>query len=160
MSKAKLVDCSGYVDEEAGELCDHDEVGSLPKRRDGLTPGCYVADRGGRTCSFEIRYKCYADWIRDLCRFALSAQWEHVCEHPRHYRGKPFVELIDFPYSSDGQTIGPKTSAKLRADFVAFASRAKKHFLKDEKLAWMWDIYCDFRSAFKLASNAGFVSFW
>lgn len=159
-SKANLVDCNGYIDEEAGELCDHDEVGPFSKRRDGLKPGCYVPGKGGRTFYFEIWYKDYSDWMQELCRFALSAEWKEVCEHPKRFRGKPFVELIDFPYSSDGQTIGTRTSAKLHADFSGFADKARRHYLKDQTLAWMWNVYRDLRKAFKLGSNGGFVSYW
>jgi len=37
------------------------------------------------------------------------------------------VELIDFP-DGVGPVIGPKTSAKLHGDFVAFATKARKHY--------------------------------
>jgi hypothetical protein len=160
ISKAKIVECNGYVDEEAEVLCDHDEVGSCPNRRDGLKPGCYVPGKGGRSFSLRIWYKDYGDWMRELCRFALGAEWEEVCEHPQRFRGKPFVELIDFPYSSDGQTIGARTSSKLHADFAGFAAKARRHFLKAPGLAWMWEVYRDFRKAFKIGSDGGFVSYW
>jgi len=51
-------------------------------------------------------------------------------------------------------------SAKLHGDFVAFARKARKHFTQTEELAWMWDVYRDFRKAFKIASDGGFVCYW
>jgi hypothetical protein len=190
VSKAKQVACIG------GDECDdtHWPVGRSVKRRDGLKPGCYVAGRGGRDTGFAINYNGYNEWRRELSILALGVLPEEVWEHPRRYRGKPFVALIDFP-DCGVFTIGPSTSAKLYADFIAFASQARKHFQskrvsatprsktqrgrrsksmglvvaevdahggvaqKTEDFAWMWDVYRDFRRAFKLASNDGFVSF-
>jgi hypothetical protein len=83
-----------------------------------------------------------------------------VCKKFRRYRGKPFIEFVDVMSASDGQTIGPKMSAKFHGDFVAFARKAKKHFTKTEELAWMWDVYRDFRKTFKIASDGGFVCYW
>jgi hypothetical protein len=160
ISKARRVDCNGFVDEAAEEGCDHDEVGHFPTLRDGLKPGCYVPGKGGRSYSFEVWYKDYSDWMRELCRFALGAEWEEVCKHPRRFRGKPFVELMHFPYTSDGQAIGPRSSAKLHADFARFAVKAREHFLKDPGRAWMADLYRAFRKALKLAGDGGFVSYW
>ena len=68
-------------------------------------------------------------------------------------------EFVDVMSASDGQAIGPKMSAKLHCDFVAFARKARKHFTRTEELAWMWDVYRDFRKAFKIASDGGFVCY-
>jgi hypothetical protein len=159
ISKATLVNCGG-VNNEAGEPCDHEEVGPMSRRQDGLKPGCYLPGMGGRTFSFEIGYKEYGAWMLQICRDALGAEWEEVCKHPRRYRGQPFLELIDIPYLSDGQTLGPRTSAKLHADVIGFAARARNHFLRPPDRAWMWEVYRDFRKAFKLGADAGFVSYW
>jgi hypothetical protein len=43
------------------------------------------------------------------------------------------VELIAFP-DTDGGAIGPITSAKLRVDFVNFASKAKRYYAKPDAL--------------------------
>ena len=126
ISRAKYVACRG--DEECDEK--HYGVGSYPKRRDGLKPGCYVVGKGGRSMGFGAgTYVGYNDWKRQLSRMALGVEPEEVWDAPRRFRGKPFVELIDFP-DGVGPIIGPKTSAKLYADFVAFASKARKHYLK------------------------------
>jgi hypothetical protein len=98
--------------------------------------------------------------MRELCRLVLGLEWEEVCRHPRRYRAKPFVELLDFSYTSEGQTIGPRTSAKLHADFVGFAANARKHYRKHPDLVWMWQVYKHFRRAFRLAANSGFVCYW
>ena len=69
----------------------------------------------------------YNAWRRHLSLLSLAVEPETVWEHPRRFRGKPFAELIDFPDAS-GTIIGPKTSAKLYADFLAFSSEAKKYY--------------------------------
>lgn len=200
ISKAVPIECEG------GDACDetHFTVGSYRKRRDDLKPGCYVKGKGGREFGFRAgSYTGYSDWKRELCLLVLGVLPEEVWENPRRFRGKPFVELIDFP-DGVGPVIGPKTSAKLHGDFVAFAAKAKKHYanptpleppptpttgtkrVKKSKeyeagldaakslaqtlggslatsgscdLGWMQEVYDDFRSAFKLASNGGFVLF-
>ena len=199
ISKATRVACWG--DEECDET--HYGVGSYRKRRDGVKPGCYIVGNAGRS-SFVVgvSYAGYSAWRRQLSLLSLGVEPEAVWEHPRRFRGKPFAELIDFP-DGVGPIIGPKTSAKLSADFVAFASKAQRHYQipsihvpaqrskrltakskrhvnraglssaeevakalgglmpapESEDRTWMWEIYRDFRRAFRLASNRGFVAF-
>ena len=124
ISKATRVACRG------GEECDetHYGVGSYRKRRDGVKPGCYIVGNGGRSRFVTyVPYAGYSAWRRQLSLLSLGVEPEEVWEHPRRFRGKPFAELIDFPDGA-GPIIGPKTSAKLYADFVAFASKAKRHY--------------------------------
>ena len=124
ISKAKLVACQG------GDKCpfSHYDVGVDRKRKDGLTPGCYIKGEGGRSCFVgDASYSAYNAWRRHLSLLSLAVEPETVWEHPRRFRGKPFAELIDFPDAS-GTVIGPKTSAKLYADFLAFSSKAKKYY--------------------------------
>ena len=124
LSNVKPVACTG------GDECDdtHWPVGQSRRRRDGMKPGCYVAGRGGKDTGFSIPYSGYNAWRRELCLIALAVEPEAVWEHPRRFHRKPFAELIDFP-DCGTFTIGPTTSAKLHADFVAFAAKARKHFL-------------------------------
>lgn len=160
ISRATFVDCNGFVDEEAGESCDHDEAAMFPLGREGLKPGCYVPGRGGRSFSFEIGYSAYAEWFDELYRLVYGMDANALCEKYRHHRGKPFIEFLDIPNLSEGDTIGLKTSTKLHGDFVAFAAKARKHFVQAENRAWMWDVYRVFRKAFKIASDRGFVCYW
>jgi hypothetical protein len=200
VSRAVPIPCKG------DDACDetHFAVGSYRKRREGLKPGCYVTGKGGRDFGFRAgSYSGYSDWRKTLCLLALGVLPEEVWEHPRRFRGKPFVELIDFP-DGVGPVIGPKTSAKLHSDFVAFAAKskkyyahptplessvptpkkgkaAKKHYINEagledaqraaealggtlptidlDNLGWMQEVYDDFRKAFKIASDGGFVMF-
>lgn len=182
VSKAKWVSCSGG--DECGDA--HWPVGRSKKRRDGLKSGCYVTGRGGRDMGFSISWNGYGVWIEELSKLVLGIPKEEVWKHPRRYRNKPFVELIDFP-DTDQAAIGPRTAAKLYADFAAFAATAKKHYLgqragfeasrrvrhgrsrgdapgkadstENESREWMWEVYCDFRRAFRLARNDGLVTF-
>ena len=105
-------------------------VGTTDFRRDGMKCGVYGVGKGGRTFDgWDGPYSIYNEWRRELCLLALGVEPEEVWSHPRRFRGKPFVELIDFP-DSGNCCIGPKTSAKLYRDFVAFAAKAKKHFIE------------------------------
>src|SRR4051812_20179100 len=116
VSKVRRIECDG------GEECDerHFTVGSYRKGRDDLKPGCYVKGKGGRDFGFRAgTYIGYSDWRTELCLLALGVSPEEVWENPRRFRKKPFVELIDFT-DSVGPVIGPRTSAKLYDDFVAF----------------------------------------
>ncbi len=160
VSKAERVDCKGYPDGKPDECCDHYEVASLPLGREGLKVGCYVTGRGGRSFSFEIGYSDYARWFDELYRLVYGLDAKGVCGRFRRHRRKPFLELLDVGSTSDGQAIGPRTSAKLFGDFVAFAGRAGKYFTQDADLAWMWEVYRDFRRALRIASDDGFVAYW
>ena len=202
ISKAVPVECHG------GDACDETHFQFCPhpnKRREGLNLGCHVVGRGGRSMGFGAgTYAGYDAWRRELCLLALGVEPEEVWEHPRRFRGKQFVELVDFP-DSVGPCIGPMTSKKLYGDFAAFARRAKEYYAKpnslrpqssvpistrakgkksrinqaglhsaaqlanavggglasvdSDDLAWMQEVYDDFRKAFRLASNGGFVMF-
>lgn len=124
MSKATLVKCN-----EESHSDDHCYIAPYRKRLDGLRSGCYRVGKGGRNLGFRVgSYLDFDQWIRELSIMALGVQPEETWNHPRQYRGKPFIELIDFPDSS-GCAIGPKTTPKLHTDFVSHASRAKKYFL-------------------------------
>jgi len=160
VSKVKFVECNGYVDGEAGECCDHNLIDSFPLGQEGLKTGCYVPGKGGRSFYFEIGYSDYAQWFDELYRILYGVDTDGVCKKFRRHRGKPFIEFVDVLSASDGQAIGPKMSAKFHCDFVAFARKARKHFTQTEELAWMWDVYRNFRKAFKIASDGGFVCYW
>jgi len=65
---------------------------------------------------------------------------------------KPFYELINF---SDAEgVIGPEVSRKLYQDFVEFDEKAKSHMEN-----WFYIKYCEWKEAFKVASDGGAVSF-
>ncbi len=125
VSKAKRVACD-YSDERCNDS--HVPVGgSWGRRRGGLKCGCYIPGKGGRNASFAINNYNYGMWRAELSHMALGVRPEAVWDDPRGYKGKPFVELIDFP-DGDMFTIGARIAAKLYADFVAFAARAKRHY--------------------------------
>jgi hypothetical protein len=184
ISRASMVVCPR--DPECLE--NHYTVDVSYYRQDRLKPGCYVVGKGGRSFGFPAGTNLgYRDWRRDLSVLVLGAPPELVWDRHRKYRGKPFVELIRF-VGGMGSAIGSMTSAKLHDDFRQFASMARRHYLaphaateastskvesegmgKEQPespilpgvndLTWMWEVYRDFRKAFKLASNGGFVLF-
>lgn len=208
ISKAKLVLCSGEpVEDNEYDVCLHEHytVDEPSRGKDRVKPGCYVPGREGRKSSLDFNYAAYDRWIRRLSLMALGVEPKEVWDHPRRYRGKPFVELITFP-DAGGGVIGPIASAKLHDDFVAYAARAKRYYAKatpnvfslreiiprsakgqphlnriglsnvvglvegldgtmpewdeGESLGWMWESYKQFRRAFRLAKDDGFVIFF
>ncbi len=127
MSKAKLLPCLG--DESCDPECteEHLTVGTPGRGKDAVKMGCYVPGRGGRTFDLDFGYGVYSTWMRRLSLLAFSVEPAEVWQHPRRFRGKPFVELITFP-DTDGGAIGPITSAKLYGDSVTFASKARRYY--------------------------------
>jgi hypothetical protein len=125
ISKAVPIKCQG------GEECDDTHYGFCPepeKRREGLKPGCHIIGKGGRWMHFRAgSYAGYGNWRRELAVLALGVEPQEIWEHPRRFRGKPFVELIDFP-DTVGPCIGPKSSKKLHSEFVAFARKARAYY--------------------------------
>src|SRR5262249_24380607 len=118
ISKATSVECDR-------EDCpdEHEETGYFPFGREGLQPGCHVPGKGGRSFYFSVSYSAYARWFDELYRMLYGVDATAVSRASRRSRGKPFVEFVAVPNASDGPAIGPKTSAKLHAEFVAVARK-------------------------------------
>lgn len=93
-------------------------------------------------------YGGYNQWRNDLAKLAGYLSDEDAWTKTEG----PFWELINF--SDCEGVIGPKTSAKLHADFIAFDEIAKTH--SDE---WFYRKYQDWTQAFELASQNGLVAF-
>jgi hypothetical protein len=136
MSKAKLLPCSHddecpcLLFEDGVEIGCRDDVCTVDGPaggKDAVPNGCCVPGWGGRDYSLDFNYAAYDGWIRRLSLMALDVEPEEVWDHPRRFRGKPFVELIRFRHTGGG-AIGPITSAKLHGDFVAFARRARRYY--------------------------------
>jgi len=145
-------------------------------RCEGLRRGYYVA--GGVQYGFRAAtYRGYRHWVNELCMLALGCDCREIWEHPGRYKAMAFFELINKPLGV-GPTFGPITSEKLYRDFAAHARRARRHFSKPRQpetmnpagaesnvdaenidMSWMWEVYCDFRTAFRIARDSGFVYF-
>ncbi len=160
ISKAKRITCDGNSNEDPDDWCGHDQARDFPFGPDGLRKGCYIPDRGGRCREFSLRYSEYSQWLHGLFVAQDGVGIEEVCKIHRRFNGQPFLELLSMPNSSDGAAIGPKLSAKLLADFQTSSRKIRTSFRKDEDTAWMWNVYVEFRSVLRLASNNGFVSSW
>ncbi len=118
---------------------------------DGLVDGYYLAEPSG---GFRAgSYIGYNDWRRTLSVTMLDVHPDVIWGHPETFAGKPFVELINF--SNCEGVIGPKTSAKLAADFEAHKTKAAalgKRFYR---------VYENFQRAFEVVgkSSNGAVQF-
>jgi hypothetical protein len=102
---------------------------------------------------------------------ALGEEPEDVWAEAEDFEGEPFVELIN--YSDCDGCIGPRTSRKLAEDFRKYAEKAAAYFhehgpnnpnlLERESdyfvHPWWLENYDEWRKAFELASDGGFVEF-
>jgi len=91
-------------------------------------------------------------WRNQLARLMLDMSAEQVWNAAEgSLAGRPFVELIHF--SDCEGFMGPKTCAKLSADFVNNQKRA------DAADEYFRAKYADWRKAFAIASDGGAVDF-
>lgn len=123
-------------------------------RMDGMEPGLYSFEE-----SFSFRagsyswYNRWREWLAALVGKTPEEIWN--AENPEG----PFTELINF--SDCEGTIGPKTSAKLLGDFEAFTARAEAFALELGPVqgGHFVAVYNEFKKAFSLAADGGFVVF-
>lgn len=69
----------------------------------------------------------------------------------------PFVELINF--SDCEGVIGPEISKKLYKDFVDFDEKAKEYKMDKDYENYFYTKYCEWKEAFRVASDGGLVHF-
>jgi hypothetical protein len=125
-----------------------------PERLDGLPEGVYHIN--GDVLQFSVGpYSKYNSWRAQLAELVFGVPPEVIWEDPDAYTGKPFVELIDF--SDNEGAIGPTTSRKLVGDFDEYAENLENQVGKSETGLEFMEIYSNFRRAFQLASDEGFV---
>lgn len=130
-------------------------------RTDGLEEGAYASAAE----EFDFRagsYGGYNQWRDELAKLAGYPAMRHAPSYgpPRDLHAAsawqadsgPFWELINF--SDCEGTIGPKTSAKLAADFAAHQEKADAH-----AEGWFRELYAKWRKAFEMAADGGAVSF-
>ena len=123
---------------------------NFPGRTDGLEPGTYQingAQHGFRAGSYS-EYNYWREW---LCMLVFGVPPKAIWNDESAYAGKPFVELINF--SDCEGYIGPKVAKKLAKDFADYEDRA----ISDEQ--WVVTKYADWKRAFELAADDGFVDF-
>ncbi len=119
---------------------------------DGMVDGIYTMN-GGASFGFDAgSYGGYNAWRNQLARMMLDMTDRQVWDADEgSLAGRPFVDLINF--SDCEGFIGPKTCAKLSADF---ANNQEKANMGDERFRAR---YADWRKAFALASEGGVVRF-
>lgn len=130
----------------------------FPGQLDGIEPICHLPANPATFVSFRAgSYSGYNWWRATLCRFALNVEPEVVWNGPGHYAGKPFVELIHF--SDCEGSIGPTVSAKLARDFACFEDNAHAYAAAMTDGEGWFRKYREWREAFELAAQGGFVDF-
>lgn len=119
-------------------------------QREGMPDGLYAVSV--KRFRFEVgSYSEYNAWRKRLARLMLNLSDLQVWNAGDSLAGRPFVELINF--SDCEGFIGPKTCAKLSADFAAYQAKA------DTGSAQFREYYGDWQKAFALASDGGVVKF-
>ena len=144
---------------------------SLLDQSEGIKNGEYISE--GIQGSFRAgSYSGYSNWRRTLSKmigWEIEDLWLHVGTLVQRNENLndvlnesdelkvdiPFVELLNF--SDCEGFIGPKTSAKLHADFLEWDEKAK---VSDPfKGGYFYETYKEWTEAFKVASDGGCVIF-
>jgi hypothetical protein len=130
------------------------------ERADGLNPGFYDGEDG-----LHFRAGSYSGYnhYRDiLSRAGMDASADEVWGNRSEYMGKTFWEQVEF--SDCEGTIGPKTSAKLAADYNDPKNREKfekvlKKMYKDhpDERKYYLRLYDDWAKAFTDAAETNGV---
>jgi len=124
--------------------------GEFATRADGIVEGCYEST--GEIHTFGAgSYSGYNRW-REQLALMLGTTPEAIWRDPKP---GPFVELINF--GDNEGVIGPKTSAKLAADFAQWASKAETFGVGLGLAEGPWFIakYRDWQRAFEIAARHG-----
>lgn len=162
---SNVKECPHAPLDEDGYLVDYDRfqrvnASDFPERADDLQDGSIY---GEWTDSMSFRagsYSGYNSWRNHLAMVAGYPEKSYVTEFYNTtsycvdcWEGQPgpFAELINF--SDCEGVIGPKTSAKLLQDFIDFEEKAA------EEEEWFYERYQNFKKAFELAAENGFVKF-
>ncbi len=113
---AKAVFVSSWRKAELGDNhCRIYSAVGFAARLDGKRKGVYSFD--GEPIAFAVgSYISNSSWMRLLSLAVFGVPSEEVWKNPMVYKGLPFFELV---YMEDQGSIGPKTSKKLVADFLA-----------------------------------------
>lgn len=115
---------------------------------DGLEDGCYSV-RETMQRRVQASYSGYNRFREWLCGSVLAVTTRAVWNDPGKFKGRPFVELINF--SDCEGVIGPLTSAKLAQDFDQFPA-LRNHYEYGET-------YQKFAAMFAFAADSGAVHF-
>ena len=129
-------------------------------RTAGVTVGAAYRINGESHGFRAGSYSGYNEWRNDLAVLMLGVPASAVWGDTAAYADKPFYELIDF--SDCEGVIGPVVAAKLARDFAEHQHKADAY--QDQEggpnYSDYWRRkYADWRKAFELAADNGFVSF-
>jgi hypothetical protein len=140
-SNVEVADCTS---ESCVYVCSGDDV----DRTDGKPEGLYEGEQGFNFWAGS--YTGYNRWREWLSKFFLGVMPEVIWNDPERFRGRPFVELIDF--SDCEGAFGGVIAAKLAKDF-----QENREQLTGDANDWNRMRYADWQTAFEVASNEGFV---
>lgn len=144
--------------EEGGHKTTLRKNDSFPTHCEDLDEGVYKIN--GNSHGFRAGSYSGYNRFRNLLSVFVGGTDKEVWENPDKFKDDPFYELINF--SDCEGCIGPKVSAKLYQDFVEneerFLDSIETH--KNEfDLGWIKTCYSNWKKAFELAKDHGFVDF-
>ncbi len=128
---------------------------ALPSALDGRPEGCYCSKQGdlGYWGFRAGSYSGYNEFRDELSQLGIGIPVEELWRSPTQYDGEPFAELLLIPSEN---AIGPVTSGKLYKDFNRYVTAARRRWRKKSD-AWLLENYLNFRKAFRIAKDGGFV---
>ncbi len=136
----------------------HPNEASFRRQLVGTKSGLYQFTPASRQHNFRVGPYSYYDWWREqLRRFALGVTPATVWKNPRRFKGKPFVQLIDF--SDVGGRIGAQVASALAEDFRSYRGRAKRFADSLEDGDDWLEVYGDFARGMRLAAQDGILEF-
>lgn len=126
-------------------------IKDFAERGDDLVEDAWYWGSGATFTFLAGSYLGYGAWQSRLCEFV------HGMTHDEFWKledaaGKVFAELLN--YAGNEGVIGPKTSAKLAADFEAWHER-----FVQENDEYDVRVYVNFMRAFQIAKDTGAVRF-
>ena len=160
----------GYVSDEGDNVVYLYPNDNLLDQSEGIKGGEYVCE--GIQDSFRAgSYSGYGGWrkaLAEMIGWKIEDLWRHVVtlaqrsenlndvlnENDSFKVDIPFIEILHF--SDCEGFIGPKTSAKLHADFLDWDEKASNF---DSQNSYFYEKYQEWTEAFKVASDGGCVIF-
>ncbi|RYG64738.1 hypothetical protein EON80_18665 [bacterium] len=152
--------CQFEADCSQTELFSRDDLlyiegAHFPERLDGFQPGFYRFEARDEFAFRVGPYSFFYRWRQWLCQLALGVPLDAVHDNPDTYTGQPFFELLVL--GDDAGAIGPQTSRKLYADFVAFQEKAEQHETEADDRESFIEQYNHWKMACFIARQNGFV---
>lgn len=157
-SKAELIEVIADYDAFYDKYADGDDLDyvhrqqDFPARMAPMVAGGVYKIHGERHAFRAGSYGGYNHWREQLALMVLGIEPKAIWTNRAGFAGCAFYELIDF--SDCEGIIGTEAARKLAGDFDKFQAKADQH--EDD---YFREKYSNWRKAFHLAADGGYVDF-